>query len=104
LRDERLPLTQTVLYRGKLGELTLPVWEDTKRLDIAILVEITVVASDLSDVPDVAVFEVECGVLARIVVRVVVVKVGVVVKAPGSVWRTLPLDLVLFNAPGSGRV
>ncbi|TLS22253.1 uncharacterized protein PpBr36_10072 [Pyricularia pennisetigena] len=43
--DGRLPLAETVLDRGELGQLTLPVGEDTKRFDVSILVKVAVVAA-----------------------------------------------------------
>lgn len=132
VRDPDLPFSETVLDGGEFSQLTLPIGADrqcglfksrvdlqnTESFDISILVKVTGVASSLSRVVDRTVFEPEGGVLAGRVVfcksakvfvtadrrTVVEVKVRVVIKAPWRVRRTLPLNLVFVEPPGSGRI
>lgn len=59
---------------GEFGKLALPIWEDTKGLDIAILVKVTVVASNklirAVEVDQLACLVPKCRIVARVIVSI----------------------------------
>ncbi|QBZ66478.1 hypothetical protein PoMZ_13457 [Pyricularia oryzae] len=82
--DRRVPLAETVLHRGELGQLTLPVGKDTKGLNVAILVKVAVVAAlelgeRLGRFGE-AVLVVKHGVVASLVVVIANIKVQVTAR------------------------
>jgi hypothetical protein len=86
--DRGNPFTQTILHGGELGQLTLPIGENTEGFDITVLVKVAVVAALEVGVNAGAVLVPEVRVGARVVVRVAK---GEIEIAPGG----LPGYLVL---------
>lgn len=95
--DGRIPVAQTVLHGGEFGKLTLPIREDTESLDISVLVEITVVATNKAvidcRVDLVAIFVPENRIVASLIVFVADIEVEV---SPA----VFPLDFVFLDGKG----